>query len=47
MQREIYNTKCTLCGHEQDDEIHIFFECPNRLNIDIDDLIVKRIGIES
>ena len=47
MQREVYNTKCTLCGHKYDDEIHTFFECPNKLDINLDDLIVNRIGIES
>lgn len=46
MQREIYNDKRTLCRHKQYDEVHIFFECPNILNIDLDDLIVNRIGIE-
>ena len=44
MYREIYNTKCTLCGHEYDDEIHTFFECPNKLNLDLEKLIINRLS---
>ncbi len=44
MYREIYNCNCVLCGHEYDDEIHVFFECPQKLNLNLDNMIIDKIG---